>query len=54
VKISERSVHIIESVNLTGKTLQEAPLVDLRVSVGNLNAVDKSLAWVECLVSNLI
>ena len=53
VCISERSVHIIEPVHLTGKTLHEASLVDLTVSVGTLAAVDKALAWVDCLISNL-
>lgn len=53
VCISERSVHIIESVNLTGKTLHEVSLIDLHVSVGTLSAVDRALAWVDCLISNL-
>ena len=28
-------------------------LVDIRISVGNLNAVTKSLIWIECFLNNL-
>ena len=55
VKVSERSVHIIDQqLQLKGQVLHEVPLVDVRVSVGNLNVVIKSLVWVECLIANLI
>ena len=40
-------------MHLTGKTLHEVTLVDLNVSVGTIAAVDKALAWVDCLISNL-